>query len=80
MLEIVDNQVRDNTPPQTRQTLARLQAEGHSPEEARRLIGYIVAVELNDMLRELRPFDVAAFVVALERLPALPLDEPPSDS
>lgn len=35
-MDIVDTQVRDNTPPETRRTLERLVAAGHTLEDARR--------------------------------------------
>ena len=44
-LEIVDNQLRANDPPQTKQTLDRLIREGYSENEARRLISCVVAVD-----------------------------------
>ena|SRR5918911_3821014 len=71
VLEIVDNQLRDNSPPETRQTLDRLVAEGHSAEYARRLIGFVILVEVNDMLRERREFDAARYAAALRRLPSV---------
>jgi hypothetical protein len=71
VLEVVDNQLRDNSPPETRQTLDRLVAEGHSTEYARRLIAFVVLVEMNDMLRERHEFDLARYVAALRRLPSV---------
>ncbi len=44
--DVVDNQLRDGEPPETRQTLERLLAEGHSLSEARRLIAAVVASEI----------------------------------
>jgi hypothetical protein len=79
-MDIVDNQLRDNTPPETRQTLERLVADGHTLEDARQLIGCVVSTEVYDVLTEQRPFDEAAFVAALERLPTLPWEEPPADT
>ena len=35
ILEVVENQIRDDKPPETRQTIERLQSEGCSPGEAR---------------------------------------------
>ena len=34
-MEVVDNQIRDNDPPETRETLNRLISEGMSKEDAR---------------------------------------------
>ena len=79
-MDIVDNQLRDNTPPETRQTLERLVADGHTLEDARRLIGCVVSTEIYDVLTEQRPFDEAAYVAALDRLPTLPWEEAPADT
>ncbi len=43
MLQVVDNQLRDGEPPETRQTLERLMAEDHSEAEARQLIAAVVS-------------------------------------
>jgi hypothetical protein len=74
-MDIVDNQLRDNTPPETRQTLERLVADGHTLEDARRLIACVVSTEIYDILTTHRPFDETAYVAALQRLPILPWDE-----
>jgi hypothetical protein len=71
VLEVVDNQLRDGTPLQTRQTYDRLMAEGYSSDEARRLIGCVVVHEIFDMLKNRKPYDEAHFVAALERLPQI---------
>ena len=49
MYEVVDNQLRDGTPLETRQTLERLIAEGHTRQEARRLIACAVVSEIFDV-------------------------------
>jgi hypothetical protein len=79
-MDILDNQVRDNTPPETRQTLERLVAAGHSLEDARRLIGCVVSTQIYDILAQHRPFDQAAYVAALRRLPTLPWEDEPASS
>ena len=38
IIEVVENQLRNNDPPQTGQTFKRLIAAGHSEKEAKRLI------------------------------------------
>jgi hypothetical protein len=73
--EIVDNQLRDRNPPQTKQTLDRLVAEGYSAEEARRLIANVVAIEVFDILKNNQVFDEARYVSALRCLPRLPWEE-----
>jgi hypothetical protein len=75
ILQVVENQLRDNNPPETRQTYDRLRAEGHSDQEVRRLIGCVVASEIFDILKQQKPFDRDRYVKALARLPKLPWEE-----
>ena len=74
MLQVVDNQLRDGEPPETRQTLERLMAQGHSEAEARQLIAAVVSSEIYAVLKHSRPYDEAKYVAALQRLPKLPWD------
>ena len=71
-LEIVENQLRDNSPPETKVTYDRLLAKGYSDQEARELIGAAVSVEIYDVLKSNKPFDEARYIKALRRLPKLP--------
>jgi hypothetical protein len=79
-MDIVDNQLRDNTPPETRQTLERLEAAGYTLEDARRLIGCVVSTEISEVLTQHRSFDEATYVAALQRLPILPWETEPARS
>lgn len=72
MLEVVENQLRDNSPPETRATLDRLIAEGHSSAEAKRLIACVVVAEMFQVMKERRPYDQDRFVAGLRGLPDLP--------
>ncbi len=72
ILEIVDTQLREGTPPETGQTFERLIAEGYSPRAARDLIGCVVVNEIVEVLGRSEPYDEARFVAALRQLPRLP--------
>jgi hypothetical protein len=72
ILEVVENQLRENDPPETKRTYERLLGEGHSSEEAKRLIGCVVVGEMFDILKRQEPFNHARFVAALDKLPELP--------
>lgn len=72
ILEVVENQVRDLNPPETKETLDRLVDEGYSEEQARKLIGYVVAAEIFEVLKQMSPYNHQRFVDALLRLPELP--------
>jgi len=69
ILEVVENQMESNDPPETNQTLARLVSQGFSPLEAKGLVGTVVAAEVYTVLKEGTPFDIKRYVAALHRLP-----------
>ncbi len=72
ILEIVDNQLKDNTPPETRETYQRLLNEGFSPDKARDLIAAVVKAEILEVLKTQQPYDPKRFVEAPHKLPRLP--------
>ena len=74
ILEVVDNQLRDNTPPETRQTYQRLFKQGYSQDEARELIGAVVSREIFEVLKKQEVYDQKRFIVALHKLPQIPSD------
>jgi hypothetical protein len=73
--QAVLNQIADGDPPETAATLARLQREGMSKDEALRWIAAALLQELNVMLRDHRVFDRDAYAAALDRLPDFPITE-----
>lgn len=75
ILEAVDTQLRDNSPPITRLTLERLKKEGKSEMEAKRLIGAVLAVEIYHVLKSGKPFDLSRYTENLNRLPAMPWEQ-----
>jgi hypothetical protein len=75
ILEVVRNQIRDNDPPETRQTFERLEKEGYTADEARRLISTAVTVELFHISRDRQPFQRERFVWNLAQLPREPWDK-----
>jgi len=68
ILEVVDNQIRDNTPPITRETLNRLQAGGYTEQQAKEKIAAEVIGDIYDMLMEHKPFDEAKYTASLKAL------------
>jgi len=71
-LEVVDNQLRDNNPPETKETLDRLKAEGYSTEDAKLLLAQAVAVEAYLIMKTQAPFNRDRFVRNLKALPQEP--------
>jgi hypothetical protein len=72
ILDVVDNQIRDLKPPATKETFDRLVGQGVTQDEARRLIGCVVASEIFDILKHEQPYDEERYVKALRKLPELP--------
>ena len=72
ILEVVDNQLKANDPPETRKTLKRLTVEGYSEDEAKKLIACVVTSEMFYVLKKKESFNLERFVKALNDLPKLP--------
>lgn len=72
ILEVVKNQLDSNDPPETKQTLERLIAEGFSKKEAKELLGTVVVAEVFEVMNAGKPFDKKRYVAALNRLPEVP--------
>ena len=72
ILEVVENQLQADDPPETRQTFDRLILEGHSAEEAKELIGCVVSSEIFDVLKKQEPFNPERYAKTLNELPKLP--------
>lgn len=70
-LEVVNTQIRDNNPPETKQTLDRLISEGFSEKEAKQLIAVVAVSEIYTIQKNKEEFDLARYIAALNRLPQL---------
>lgn len=68
ILEVVENQVRHNDPPETRQALERLLGRGYSRKQAIEMIGSAVVEEIWAVMHDHKPFDRARFAAFLEQL------------
>ena len=71
-MEVVENQIRDNDPPETRETLERLKSEGISDEDAKLYIGQAVCIEVWNILKNKKEFNRDRFVRNLKNLPKEP--------
>lgn len=71
IMEVVNNQLKANDPPETRSTLERLVAEGYSEKEAKELIGCVVTSEIFDIMKNEEEFNLLRFVSALNKLPQI---------
>ncbi len=69
ILAVVDQQRRDNSPPETRRTYERLVARGYAPEDARHLIRNVVAQEIFAVMQRGEAYNEQRYIQALRRLP-----------
>ena len=74
-LEVIENQIRLNNPPETRQTLERLMKLGISREESMKYIACALVGELFGVLKNESKYDNERYIANLKRLPKLPWDE-----
>ncbi len=65
ILEVVNNQLRDNDPPVTKQTYQKLLELGYSPSEAKEKIGAVLMEEIYDIMKENKPHDEERYREAL---------------
>ena len=75
ILQAVSNQLRINKPPETRETLNRLMAEGYSKQESMEMIGAVLSAHIYDMLKQQREYHNESYVRDLNRLPKYPWDD-----
>lgn len=69
ILEVVENQLRENDPPETKHTFDRLVKVGYSEDDAMKLIGRAVLGEIHKFLKNSEPFDGERYAKALSELP-----------
>jgi predicted nucleic-acid-binding protein len=73
-LEVVENQLEANDPPETRETLKRLISEGISEDNAKIYIAQAVCVEVYHALKHKQEFNLQRYLKNLKRLPEEPAE------
>ena len=74
LVEVVENQIQDNDPPETRITLDRLMSLGESRENAMRYIASVLSVEVFETLKNKTAYNEERYLTNLKNLPELPFD------
>ncbi len=72
LYEILENQIRDGTPPETKETYDRLVASGHSRDETMKMLAQVLLCEMQVMVNEQEVFNHERFAAALNLLPKMP--------
>lgn len=68
ILEVVENQLKDNNPPAVKQAYQMLVDDGYTGRAAKERIGSVVISEIYDVLKENQPYDEERYVKALEEM------------
>ena len=72
IIETVENQLKANDPPETKQTYDRLIGLGYDNIDAKQLIGQCVAVEIFDIMKFGTPYNEERYIENLKLLPEEP--------
>lgn len=75
IFEIIKNQLRDNKPPETKETYDRLRKQGFDDFQTKQLIGQCLAVELFDVMKFGKPYNNSRYTKNLLALPKEPCDK-----
>ncbi|WP_237715528.1 hypothetical protein [Pelosinus fermentans] len=57
VLQVVDNQLRENNPPITKITFERLQQSGYTTQQAKEKISAVLLEEMYDVLKTKQPYN-----------------------
>lgn len=68
ILEVVENQLRDNDPPAAKQAYRKLIDGGYTAKEAKEKIGAVVLTEIYDVMKENQSYDEKRYQLALEEM------------
>lgn len=74
VFEILNNQLRSKNPPEVKETYDRLIMKGHDDIDVRKMLGQCLMVELFDVLKFQKPFDLKRYVKNLRALPKEPFE------
>ena len=69
MKKVVRNQIRQNDPPETKQTYDRLIKEGFPIDEVMRQLAVVVTAEIYDVAKNKEPFNQERYIKRLNKLP-----------
>ena len=74
IFEIINSQLKDNNPPETKATYDRLRKQGFDDFVTKQLIGQCIAVELFEIIKFAKPFNNERYIKNLIQLPKEPFN------
>ena len=72
LIQAIENQIESDNPPAAKATFNKLTLVGYPREEILVMMAHVLAVEIDGILEEDRPFNTEWYEQALRALPELP--------
>ncbi|KAF1026397.1 MAG: hypothetical protein GAK37_02675 [Pseudomonas sp.] len=72
LVEAIENQIESENPPAAKATFNKLTLVGYEREDILNMMAHVLAVEIDALLEEDRPFNTQWYEAALRALPELP--------
>lgn len=72
LIQAIENQIESENPPAAKATFNKLTLVGYEREDILNLMAHVLAVEIDAILEEDRPFNTQWYEAALRALPELP--------
>jgi hypothetical protein len=72
LIQAIENQIESDNPPAAKATFNKLTLVGYERDEILNLMAHVLAVEIDAILEEDRPFNTEWYEAALRALPELP--------
>lgn len=72
LVQAIENQIESDNPPAAKATFNKLTLVGYEREEILQLMAHVLAIEIDALLEEDRPFNTESYETALRALPELP--------
>jgi hypothetical protein len=72
LIQAIENQIESDNPPAAKATFNKLTLVGYERDDILNLMAHVLAVEIDALLEEDRPFDTQWYEAALRALPELP--------
>lgn len=72
LIQAIENQIESDTPPAAKTTFNKLTLVGYERDDILKMMAHVLAVEIDGILEDDRPFNTEWYEHALRALPKLP--------
>ncbi|MEE5078971.1 hypothetical protein V2K58_05500 [Pseudomonas alliivorans] len=72
LIEAIENQIEADNPPAAKATFNKLTLVGYERDDILEMMAHVLAIEIDALLEQDRPFDTEWYEAALRALPELP--------